>query len=91
MTIKSGLTRALGAAGVLALMAPAAAFAGDRVGTLQCKLQGNGLTVLVENQQVDCNYRDSKEGAEESLPASAARRNQSIACLASRGTPAPSR
>ena len=64
MTIKSGLTRLLGAAGVLALMAPAAAFAGDRVGTLQCKLQGNGLTVLVENQQVDCNYRDSKEGAE---------------------------
>jgi hypothetical protein len=41
MTIKSGLTRALGAAGVLALMVPAAAFAGDRVGTLQCKLQGN--------------------------------------------------
>ncbi len=64
MTIKSDIARALGAAGVLSMLAPAAAIAGDRVGTLQCKLMGNSLTVLVENQQVDCNYRDTKEGAE---------------------------
>jgi hypothetical protein len=64
MTIKSNIARTIGAAGVFAVLAPAAALAGDRVGTLQCKLMGNSLTVLVENQQVDCNYRDTKEGAE---------------------------
>jgi hypothetical protein len=64
MTIKFDIARTLGAAGVLALLVPTAALAGDRVGTLQCKLMGNGLTVLIENQQVDCNYRDSKEGAD---------------------------
>ena len=63
MTMKPAFARALGAAGVMALLAPAAALAGDRVGTLQCKLMGNSLTVLIENQQIDCTYRDSKEGA----------------------------
>ena len=50
MTIKSNIARTIGAAGVFAVLAPAAALAGDRVGTLQCKLMGNSLTVLVENQ-----------------------------------------
>ncbi len=62
MAMKSHFARALGAAGVMALLAPAAALAGDRVGTLQCKLMGNDLTVLIENQQIDCNYSDSREG-----------------------------
>lgn len=53
----------LGGACVLALMAPAAASAGDRVGTLQCRLLGNGLSVLIENQQIDCTYSDDAEGA----------------------------
>jgi hypothetical protein len=66
MTNKTSLARIFGAVGVMALLAPSAAFAGDRVGTLQCKLMGNGLTVLIENQQIDCNYRDSKEGAQPS-------------------------
>jgi len=63
MTKTSKLASWLGAAGAVALLLPAGALAGDRVGTLQCKLMGNALTVLVENQQIDCNYRDTKEGA----------------------------
>ncbi len=63
MAIRFSLGKALGGACVLALLAPAAASAADRVGTLQCRLLGNGLSVLVENQQVDCNYRDNAEGA----------------------------
>jgi hypothetical protein len=55
--------RLVGAACLLALMAPAAASAGDRVGTLRCRLLGNSLTILVENQQVDCVYTDDAEGA----------------------------
>ncbi len=63
MSIRFNLGRVLGGVAVLALLAPATAFAGDRVGTLQCRLLGNNLSVLVENQQVDCNYRDEEEGA----------------------------
>jgi hypothetical protein len=55
--------RALSGACALALLAPASAFAGDRVGSLQCRLLGNGISVLVENQQMDCIYRDDAEGA----------------------------
>jgi hypothetical protein len=62
MINNSKLGRALGGACVLALLAPAAAFAGDRVGTLQCRLLGNDISVVVENQQIDCNYRDDAEG-----------------------------
>lgn len=58
-----GLGRALSGACLLALLAPVSAFAGDRVGTLQCRLLGNGISVLVENQQMDCIYRDDAEGA----------------------------
>jgi hypothetical protein len=54
---------ALASAAALTLLVPAAASAGDRVGTLQCKLLGNGLSVLVENQQIDCLYNDDAEGA----------------------------
>jgi hypothetical protein len=61
--LKFGLGRALSGACLLALLAPASAFAGDRVGTLQCRLLGNGISVLVENQQLDCIYRDDAEGA----------------------------
>jgi hypothetical protein len=63
MSTRFNLGRALGGACILALLAPAAAFAGDRVGTLQCRLMGNDLSVLVENQQMDCMYRDDAEGA----------------------------
>ncbi len=47
---------------LLAGMAPLAAFAGDRVGVLECRLSGNGPAVIVENQQVDCAYQDDDEG-----------------------------
>jgi hypothetical protein len=63
MSTRFKLGRLLGGAVVLALMVPASAFAGDRIGTLQCRLLGNGLSVLVENQQIDCNYSDDAEGA----------------------------
>ncbi|RNJ49559.1 DUF992 domain-containing protein [Methylocystis hirsuta] len=55
--------RALSGACALALLAPASALAGDRIGSLQCRLLGNGISVLVENQQMDCIYRDDAEGA----------------------------
>lgn len=60
--MKFDFGRALAGACVLASMAPAAAYAGERVGTLQCRLLGNGISVLVENQQIDCNYNDDSEG-----------------------------
>ncbi len=47
---------------LLAGMAPLAAFAGDRVGVLECHLSGNGPSVIIENQQVDCVYQDDDEG-----------------------------
>jgi hypothetical protein len=56
------LKRLFGGACVLALLSPAAAFAGDRVGTLQCRLLGNNLSILIENQQMDCAYSDDAEG-----------------------------
>ncbi|PPD43273.1 MAG: hypothetical protein CTY15_10360 [Methylocystis sp.] len=62
MSSRFNLGRALGGACILAMIA-SAAHAGDRIGTLQCKLLGNDLSVLVENQQIDCNYRDDAEGA----------------------------
>ena len=63
MSTRFKLGRLLGATALIALVAPASAFAGDRIGTLQCRLLGNGLSILVENQQLDCNYRDDAEGA----------------------------
>lgn len=63
MSTRFNLSRALAGACALALLAPAAASAADRIGTLQCKLLGNGISVLVENQQIDCVYNDDAEGA----------------------------
>ncbi|MDR3449042.1 MAG: DUF992 domain-containing protein [Alphaproteobacteria bacterium] len=41
---------------------PAAAFAGDRVGALECHLSGNGPSILVENQSVDCVFASDRAG-----------------------------
>jgi|GEM_PF-229756 hypothetical protein len=46
----------------LAALAPAAAFAGEQVGVLECHLSGNGITVLIENQALDCVYEDELAG-----------------------------
>jgi len=64
MSKRFSLGQVLGGACILALVAPAAASAGDRVGTLTCRLLGNGISVLVENQQMDYIYRDDAEGFE---------------------------
>jgi hypothetical protein len=58
------LGKFLAGACAVALFAPAAASAGNRIGTLQCRLLGNNISIVVENQQIDCNYRDDAEGAE---------------------------
>lgn len=63
MSKSFNLWRVLGGACMLALLAPAAASADDRVGTLQCRLLGNGISVLVENQQLDCVFMDEAQGA----------------------------
>jgi len=47
----------------LAALAPAAAMAGDQVGVLECHLSGNGITILIENQAVDCVYEDELAAA----------------------------
>ena len=46
----------------LAALAPAAALAGEQVGVLECHLSGNGITVLIENQALDCVYEDEIGG-----------------------------
>ncbi len=46
----------------LAAMAPTAAWAGEQVGVLECHLSGNGITVLIENQALDCVYEDELAG-----------------------------
>ncbi|GLI93541.1 DUF992 domain-containing protein [Methylocystis echinoides] len=56
------LNRLFGGACALMLLSPVAALAGDRVGTLQCRLLGNNLSILIENQQIDCAYSDDAEG-----------------------------
>jgi hypothetical protein len=50
-------------AAFLATIAPAAAIAGDRVGALECHVSGSGVSILVENQTLDCVYQDDDEGA----------------------------
>jgi hypothetical protein len=59
---KAGLSHALGAAMALAAFAPGLANAGDRAGVLQCRLSGNDISVLVENQGLDCLFQDDDEG-----------------------------
>lgn len=65
MSRKIGLRGALGGVCVLALLAPAGAFAQERTGVLQCKLMGSGVSLLVENQEVDCLYRDDHGAPDE--------------------------
>ncbi len=60
---KSVLAKAVGGAILMAALAPVAANAGERVGALQCKLSGNGLSALVVNQELDCIYQDDISGA----------------------------
>ena len=52
--------RALRGALVLGAFLPAAAFAGDRIGVLECHLSGNGPSLLVENQSVDCVFANDR-------------------------------
>jgi hypothetical protein len=54
--------RALCGAVLLAAFAPGVAAAGDRAGALQCRLSGNGITILIENQELDCVFQDDDEG-----------------------------
>jgi hypothetical protein len=52
----------LGGALLLAALLPASAFAGDRIGVLECHLSGNGPSILVENQSVDCVFASARGG-----------------------------
>jgi hypothetical protein len=56
------LGRALRGAVILAAILPTAAFAGDRIGALECHLSGNGPSILVENQSVDCVFASDRAG-----------------------------
>jgi len=58
-----GLGRALCGAVLLAAFAPGVASAGDRAGALQCRLSGNNITIIVENQALDCVFQDDDERA----------------------------
>jgi Protein of unknown function (DUF992) len=57
------LKRLLGGVAIVAAMAPVAAFAGNRVGVLECNTSGSSAGILVENQLLDCVYEDDDEGA----------------------------
>jgi len=63
MAHKKALGKLIGCAAVLAILAPAAALAGDRVGTLTCRLAGNGVSVIIENQAIDCRFTDDDVSA----------------------------
>jgi hypothetical protein len=52
----------IGGAFLLAALLPASAFAGERVGALECHLSGSGPSVLVENQSVDCVFASDHGG-----------------------------
>ncbi len=55
--------RPLSALSLMAILIPAAAFAQDaRVGVLQCRLSGGVGMIIVENQALDCVYRDDAGG-----------------------------
>jgi hypothetical protein len=62
MTYKFTLGRLLRGALSFATMTPAAAMAGDRIGALECHLSGNGPSLLVENQAVDCVFASDRGG-----------------------------
>ena len=52
----------IGGAMLLAALLPTSAFAGGRVGALECHLSGNGPSVLLENQTVDCAFASDQGG-----------------------------
>ncbi len=56
--------QALCGAFLLAAFAPGAASAGERAGALECYLSGNNITVIVENQMLDCVF----QGVDERMP-----------------------
>jgi hypothetical protein len=62
MAYNFDLGRTLCGVFILSAMSPAAAFAGDRVGALECHLSGNGPSILVENQSVDCVFANDRGG-----------------------------
>jgi hypothetical protein len=53
----------LGAACFATAISPVVAHAGDRLGVLECKMSGNGPSIIVENQDIDCVFEDDDEGA----------------------------
>ena len=55
--------QALCGAVLLAAFAPGVASAGERAGALQCHLSGNNITVIVENQTLDCVFQGIDERA----------------------------
>lgn len=63
MKTLQNLKHILRGAAIVAAMAPAAAFAGNRVGVLECDTSGSPIGILVENQLLDCVYEDDDEGA----------------------------
>ena len=60
---RKGAARALRGAVLLAAFAPGAALARERAGALQCHLSGNNITVIVENQTLDCVFQGVDERA----------------------------
>jgi hypothetical protein len=55
--------QALCGAVLLAAFAPGVASAGERAGALQCHLSGNNVTVIIENQTLDCVFQGNDERA----------------------------
>jgi hypothetical protein len=60
--ISSDFKRTLCGGLFLAALSPMAASAAEQVGVLECHLSGNGITVLIENQALDCAYEDEMAG-----------------------------
>jgi hypothetical protein len=54
--------RVLGVFVAAAALMPFAAHASERVGVLDCRIAASGLSVLVENQAVDCFFRRDAAG-----------------------------
>ena len=52
----------IGGVFLLAAFLPASALADGRVGALECHLSGNGLSILVQNQSVDCAFASDRGG-----------------------------
>ncbi len=52
----------IGGALIFATLLPTTVFAGERIGALECHLSGNGPSILVENQSVDCVFASDRGG-----------------------------